>query len=353
MMGSDVTEEGAPFTYITLTSTDPSANKAQWVFGNGTITTTFDKVQFDPITLRIETGDFTFAQTTIDDNINTAAYFNSHSSYDGCFQPLRAAGTNTTNPDFLAVPYGIAGLCQATGDGILVTDDYCTYPFAAIPQTPKANINLTGTGLRLIDNAGLDFLYCDDNFRDTQFTGASPTFEYNQGFCPTPAGTTNFSSGNAIMETQIEYILDAFDSAVGFCKWVTTQIWFTELYPLTNAGSIFTRSKDIRSGSGTLCVCKDTSGNANCTITDCTYAGSSFQLHLYPINAPTNAPTNTSLPQIDTVPPPTSDTSSLSTPAIIGIAVGCVAALGIIGTFIYMKTASVPFYAVLSGENFM
>lgn len=57
MMGPGVTDPDAPYTYITLPNAQTGNNAAQWVYGNQLITTTFNKVQFDPTTLRIITGD--------------------------------------------------------------------------------------------------------------------------------------------------------------------------------------------------------------------------------------------------------------------------------------------------------
>ena len=68
MMGpnvDNVTDPDAPYTYITLPAVQAGSNIAQWVYGNQLITTTFHKVQFDPTTLRIITGDCKYTSGTI------------------------------------------------------------------------------------------------------------------------------------------------------------------------------------------------------------------------------------------------------------------------------------------------
>ena len=57
MMGVGVTDHTAPYTYITLPTTNEDGNIARWVYGNATLSTRFNKVQFDPSNMRILTGD--------------------------------------------------------------------------------------------------------------------------------------------------------------------------------------------------------------------------------------------------------------------------------------------------------
>lgn len=65
MMGPNVTDPDAPYTYITLSAVQAGSNTAQWVYGNQLISTTFHKVQFDPTSLRIITGDCKYTSNTI------------------------------------------------------------------------------------------------------------------------------------------------------------------------------------------------------------------------------------------------------------------------------------------------
>lgn len=57
MMGPNVVEEDAPFTYVSVYTETTGSNQAQWVYGNDLVSTVFSKVRFDPGTLRIITGD--------------------------------------------------------------------------------------------------------------------------------------------------------------------------------------------------------------------------------------------------------------------------------------------------------
>lgn len=57
MMGPNVIDTGAPYTYINVPTSTLGSNQAQWVHGNKVVTSIFHKVRFDPTMMRIMVGD--------------------------------------------------------------------------------------------------------------------------------------------------------------------------------------------------------------------------------------------------------------------------------------------------------
>eukprot|EP00041_Stephanoeca_diplocostata_P031299 m.972843 g.972843 ORF g.972843 m.972843 type:complete len:943 (+) comp23931_c0_seq10:376-3204(+) len=271
MMGPNVEDADAPYTYIDVPTLEAGSNQAQWVFGNVTVTTRFRRVRFDPVALRLITGDLTFATTTTSAPLDMTEYCEEQGCGSGLKVPYRSGGCTTAYPDAVGVPYGLGGLCNA----IEGTSTSC--PFPNPPAPVYANINLTGTGLRLVTNTGMRFLYPDDDTRQDSFT-TSGTF--SNSFNTNITADTTFSNSNTIMSVSIPYTLGSFDNALGYCRWVTTEQWLGELSGQPD--SILIRAQALRRGSATLCVCKDTEGgNADCDISNCTYDGASFQLHYF------------------------------------------------------------------------
>jgi len=308
---------GIPTTYITLQNTTSGANQAQWIFGDKLITTKFTKVRFYPNEMRIGTGDFTFSESE-NTGIVPADYFNPMGP-NSCYQPLPAAGTNDTEPTQISVPFGIVGFCHAI---INTGNNGCEYNFPAL--TPKANIDLTGTGLRLVNNPGMDFLYYNDNNRRYGFN--TNTGDYTALYADTPPGTTVFSSNNTIMNSRINDTQNTADIYVGFCKWVTTEAWMGEAAlnkPLLaeKTSALNARSQAIRSGKGSICVCAD---NGVCN-NDCNYVEKDVVFRSAP--NPPNSP-NSPVPE---------EGSSVSVGMIVGIVAGVIIILGV-GIGIYVKT---------------
>lgn len=306
---------GIPATYITLKSTNPGANQAQWVFGNNLITTNFEKVRFYPNEMRIGTGDFTFSES-YNGGVDPEDYFNAFGP-NGCKQPLPAAGTSATDPDLLSVPFGVVGLCNAYQSA----SNACPYTLPDPAPNPKANIDLTGTGLRLIDNPGMDFLYYDDSSRAEAFDG-NGAYAVTSNYL-TPPGTTNFTNDYTIMNSHVEHRPDFFVTigATGFCQWVTTEAWMGDAILQGSTFDLAPRSLAIRSGKGSICVCADTSNNADCNKT-CNYDEKDV---VFP---PSLAPEAPLAPK---------EESGVSVGMIVGIVTGAIVVLGI-GTAICVKS---------------
>ena len=126
-----------PKAYITL----PEGNKAQWVGpkenedGNITasepLTTVFHKIRIDEATLKINTGDFTWAETEQD---------SLRDQFCGDFP-----GPSCTD-DKVAVPFGLAGNCPFYLKQYNETVQNWLAPASSIATM---SINLTGTGLKV------------------------------------------------------------------------------------------------------------------------------------------------------------------------------------------------------------
>lgn len=214
----------------------------------------------------------TFASTTTSSQFSAAQYCNATECTPNRFLPYRAAGCSASYPDVVGVPYGIAGLCNSIRSSAFA----CSFPD---PPTPvQANINLTGTGLRLVENVGMRFLYNDDYSRGAEFNETSYINSNNDNIT---ADTTTSSNGE-VMDITVPFITTTLDNFVGSCRWVTTEDWLIDGVTVETGGTS-TRSSAIRTGSGTICVCKETggSGNVDCDISECTYRGSVFQLHYF------------------------------------------------------------------------
>lgn len=212
----------------------------------------------------------TFASTTTSSQLNVTQYCNATTCGSGNSLPHRAAGCSASYPDKIGVPYGIAGLCNR----IAGSTGACAFPDPPAPV--HANINLTGTGLRLLQNTSMNFIYPDDETRGIEFNATSFLNTFGADIV---ADAIVSSTGESISLT-VPNVLQPFDAALGSCRWITTENWLVDAFT-GDAASITARAEAIRTGSGTICVCKDTgsSGNADCAIPNCTYNGSSYQLH--------------------------------------------------------------------------
>lgn len=205
--------------------------------------------------------------------------------------PHRAAGCSASYPDKIGVPYGIAGLCNR----IAVSSQACAFPDPPAPV--HANINLTGTGLRLVQNTGMNFIYPDDKTQGTEFNATSFLNTFGADIV---ADAIVSSTGESISLT-VPFITTTLDNLFGSCRWITTENWLVDAFTGA-AASITARAEAIRTGSGTICVCKETggSGNVDCDIPNCTYSGSSYQLHYFTASTATACIFNTEYQVIHT-----------------------------------------------------
>jgi hypothetical protein len=137
---------------------------------------------------------------------------------------------------------------------------------------------------------------------------------------------------NSHVELRPDFLVD--EKLTGFCQWVTTEAWMGDamlqgtgdamLQGTGDAmlqGTSSPRSLAIRSGKGSICVCADTSNNADCNKT-CNYDEKDV---VFP---PSLAPEAPLAPK---------EESGVSVGMIVGIVTGAIVVLGI-GTAICVKS---------------
>jgi hypothetical protein len=225
----------------------------------------------------------TFATTTTSSTLNTTAYCtentqNSLGSYgywdENLLQyPTRSAGCLDAHPGVVGVPYGLTGLCYAR------SGDMLSVYFSTPPSPVEGTIDLTSTGLQLSNTIGLGFLYPGDMLRETAFSYGA----YNVPFSTNITADIIFQSNNTGAHMTIPYNPIAYDTSLGFCKWITTEAWIAELVPgePTQGQSpiIRTRAASLRTNGAPLCVCRP--GSADCDA-PCPFVDlSEFQLNYY------------------------------------------------------------------------
>jgi hypothetical protein len=215
----------------------------------------------------------TFAETSTSTGLNISEYCSASGTecVTGRILPHRAAGCSAPDPAFVGAPYGMAGLCNR------IDSEANSCPFPDPPTAVHANVNLTGTGIRLVDNIGMGFVYPDDSGRRGDFD-ATGYVNFVGGLIEDDVtANTSVSSGGTLMDITVPYV--SFGVSAGICRWVTTEQWLVDAH---GDGALLSRGQAIRQGSGTLCVCKDTDGsNTDCDIANCSYYGSFFQLHYF------------------------------------------------------------------------